>query len=127
MKRTFGKVMLVEDDDFTRKTIKESLMQSGIEIVHDTNTVIDAINFAKKYLPDIAIVDYNLGNGPNGIDLANQLRKMQPEIGIILLTAYLDPMQLASKVLLLPPGSRYISKHDVTDIAVLISEIVELS
>jgi DNA-binding NarL/FixJ family response regulator len=119
--------MLVEDDEFTRSTIKAALENQGLKIVYDTALVKDGIEFAKKNRPDIAVLDYNLGRGPNGIDLANQLRKIQPSIGIVLLTAFLNPSELDAKIALLPPGSRYLVKHSVSNIKVLVNEIVESS
>jgi len=120
-------VMLVEDDDFTRSTVKSALQGQGLNIVYDTALVKEGIEFAKKNRPDVAVLDYNLGKGPNGIDLANQLRKMQPEIGIVLLTAFLNPAELDSKISQLPAGSRYLVKHSVSDIKILVKEIIESS
>lgn len=118
-------VMMVEDDEFTRSTVKAALEGKGLNIVHDTSSVKDAIEYAKSHRPDVAVLDYNLGKGPNGIDLANQLRKIQPNIAIVLLTAFLDPAQLDKRVAELPAGSRYLIKHNVTKIEVLIEEIKE--
>jgi CheY-like chemotaxis protein len=81
-------VMMVEDDEFTRSTVKAALEGKGLNIVYDTSSVKDAIEYAKSHRPDVAVLDYNLGKGPNGIDLANQLRKIQPTIAIVLLTAF---------------------------------------
>jgi CheY-like chemotaxis protein len=120
-------VMLVEDDDFTRSTVKSALIGQGLNIVYDTALVKEGIEFAKKNRPDVAVLDYNLGKGPNGIDLANQLRKMQPEIGIVLLTAFLNPAELDSKISQLPTGSRYLVKHSVSDIKILVKEIIQSS
>ena len=120
-------VMLVEDDDFTRATVKSALQGQGLNIVYDTAFVKEGIEFAKKNRPDVAVLDYNLGKGPNGIDLANQLRKMRPEIGIVLLTAFLNPAELDTKIAQLPAGSRYLVKHSVSNIKVLVKEILESS
>ena len=114
------KVMLVEDDEFTRATVKSALQGQGINIVYDSASVKDGIEFAKQNRPDVAVLDYNLGKGPNGIDLANQLRRMQPEIGIVLLTAFLNPAELDTKISQLPAGSRYLVKHSVSNIKVLV-------
>ena len=119
------KLMLVEDDEVTRSTIKKALTLQGFEILFDTASVKTAIENVKLYNPDVAVLDYNLGKGPNGIDLANQLRKIQPHIAIVLLTAFLDPAQLDKRVAELPAGSRYLIKHSVTKIEVLIEEIKE--
>jgi CheY-like chemotaxis protein len=120
-------VMLVEDDDFTRATVKSALQGQGLNVVYDTPLVKEGIEFAKKNRPDVAVLDYNLGKGPNGIDLAIQLRKMQPEIGIVLLTAFLNPAELDTKIAQLPAGSRYLVKHSVSNIKVLVKEILESS
>ncbi len=116
-------VMMVEDDEFTRQTIKQALLAQSVNVVFDTSNVKDALDWAKSNHPDIAVLDYNLGVGPNGIDLANSLRKFLPEIGIVLLTAFLDPVHLREKMSMLPQGSRYLIKYDVTRIEVLIEEI----
>jgi CheY-like chemotaxis protein len=118
-------IMLVEDDEFTRSTVKSALMGQGLNIVYDTAFVKDGVEFAKKNRPDVAVLDYNLGKGPNGIDLAIQLRRIQPEIGIVLLTAFLNPAELDAKLSQLPPGSRYLLKHSVSNIKVLVDEIAE--
>jgi CheY-like chemotaxis protein len=114
---------MVEDDEFTRSTVKSALEGKGLNIVYDTASVKDAIEFAKSHRPDVAVLDYNLGKGPNGIDLANQLRRIQPDIAIVLLTAFLDPSQIDKRVSELPAGSRYLIKHSVTNIDVLVDEI----
>ena len=114
---------MVEDDEFTRSTIKTALINKGMNIVFDTASVKDAMEFARNNRPEVAVLDYNLGKGPNGIDLANQLRRIQPDIAIVLLTAFLDPAQLDKRIAELPEGSRYLIKHSVTKIDVLIEEI----
>lgn len=118
-----AKVMMVEDDEFTRATVKSALESKGVNIVFDTPSVKEAIEFAKTNRPDVAVLDYNLGKGPNGIDLANQLRRFQPGIAIVLLTAFLDPAQLDKRIAELPVGSKYLIKHSVTKIDVLVDEI----
>jgi len=117
------KVMLIEDDELTRSTVKDALLSQSIEVVFDTPLVSEALNFAKKHRPEVAVIDYNLGPGPNGIDLAKSLRGVDPKIGIVLLTAFLNPTQLPTQISKLPNGSRYLIKHSVSDIGVLIREI----
>ena len=117
------KVMLIEDDELTRSTVKDALLRQSIEVVFDTPLVSEALNFAKKHRPEVAVIDYNLGPGPNGIDLAKSLRGVDPKIGIVLLTAFLNPTQLPTQISKLPNGSRYLIKHSVSDIGVLIREI----
>ena len=66
---------------------------------------------------------YNLGAGPNGIDAANGLRKIDRNIGFVLMTAFLNPTQLPTLLTKLPSGSKYLIKHSVSEISVLVREI----
>lgn len=117
------KVMLVEDDEFTRSTLKAALENRGFENVFDTARVSEALEYAKGSEIDIAVLDYNLGKGPDGIDLANELRKIQPTVAIILLTAFVDPSQLEMRLAELPSGSRIVIKNSVNKIDILVEEI----
>jgi len=123
MPKNKTRIIMVEDDEFTRTTLKAALINQGLDIVFDTASVSEAIEFSKVHRPEVAVLDYNLGKGPNGIDLAIQLRRNQPNIAIVLLTAFLDPAQLQSKISQLPEGCKYLIKHSVTKIGVLTAEI----
>jgi DNA-binding NarL/FixJ family response regulator len=66
--------------------------------------------------PDVALIDIELGAGPNGIDLARAFRKVKASIGIVFLTSIVDPRLIDLKGQELPDGSIYLSKSSVTDI-----------
>jgi len=118
------RVMLVEDDAFTRTTMKAALQLQGVEIIHDTTSVASAMKVASAIKPDAAVLDLDLGKGPNGIDLALGLRRILPKIGIVLLTGFYDPRFLDPKIATLPPGSRYLVKRDIHEIEKLHEEIL---
>ena len=120
---TAGNVLLVEDDKFLRLLVKDALERSGVQIIFDTSSVSEALMFAKKLGPKAAVIDYDLGPGPNGIDLANELRKHDPNIGIVLLTTYLNPTELPMRFGELPHGTRFVTKDRLSDIAILVKEI----
>jgi len=53
--------------------------------------VLDAVHESGR-LPDLLIVDYRLGNGENGMDVAQRLRsELDPEIPAILVTGSITP------------------------------------
>ena len=94
----FMDVMILEDDDFTRQTIKNALVQNKINVVCAAATVKSAIDCANKVNIDVTVIDYNLGRGPNGIDAAQALAKIQPNMGFVLLTGFLDPNVVLSSM-----------------------------
>jgi len=116
--------MLVEDDAFSRTTIKAALQLQGLEIVHDTGSVASAMKVAGVSKPNVAVLDLDLGFGPNGIDLALGLRRILPQIGIVLLTGFNDPRYLDPKIARLPAGSRYLVKRDIHEVEKLYQEIL---
>jgi DNA-binding NarL/FixJ family response regulator len=119
------RVMLVEDDAFTRTTMKAALQLQGVEVVHDTASVTSAMKVASVSKPDAAVLDLDLGAGPNGIDLALGLRRILPKIGIVLLTGFNDPRFLDPKIANLPARSRYLNKHEIHEIETLHNEILD--
>ena len=119
------RIIIVEDDELTRETVRKALSKNKIDVLRVTQSVAEAIDFAKKNRPQVAVIDFNLGSGPNGIDVAQALRKFDPEIGIVLLTALLNPAKLPSMMAKLPKGSKYLIKQSVNDIDVLVTAIAD--
>ena len=117
MQRT--RVMVVEDDAFTRSMIVSALQIQGVDVVSESSSVGFAIKTARLIRPDVAILDLDLGAGPTGIDLAIGLRMILPKIGIVLLTTFEDPRLLRPSLPDLPAGSIYLTKSKVGEIEVL--------
>ena len=77
-----AKVLVVEDDNFTRSTLVAAIRTQGIEVVGSASNARDALAIQARYAPDIAMLDFDLGPGPTGIDVAHALRSRQPNLGI---------------------------------------------
>ncbi|HEV8023314.1 MAG TPA: response regulator transcription factor [Candidatus Nanopelagicales bacterium] len=107
------KVLLVEDNDFTRSTVAASLRQEECQVVASASTAKEAVTAASEHDIDCAVIDLHLGPGPTGIDVAHSLRKADPDLGIVLLTSYADPRLLSGGNRPLPPESVYAVKNDV--------------
>jgi DNA-binding response OmpR family regulator len=68
------RVMVVEDDDFTRTTVVGALQIQGIDVISQTGSVGPAMKLAQQLKPDAVVLDLDLGAGPTGMDLAIALR-----------------------------------------------------
>jgi DNA-binding NarL/FixJ family response regulator len=111
--------IVVEDDDFTRLMITTALKSQGLEIVLATPSPTEALEQSLALKADLAILDLQLGKGPTGIDLAVALRRLQPKIGILMLTSYEDPRLLNPNLPKLPFGGVYLTKKSVGEIEIL--------
>lgn len=113
-----GRVLVVEDDDFTRTLVSSLVTSLGYEVCADAASVAVAMSLAHEHRPDLAVLDLDLGEGPTGVHLAHGLRKLNPNIAIVMLSSYGDPSWMGQRRR--PPiGSRYVVKGDVSDTSVL--------
>lgn len=113
-------VLVVDDDPFTRSTLQPALGAHGYAV---TAVASAREALAIDDLPSLAMLDLHLGHGPTGIDLATELRKRHPMIGLVLLTTYNDPRLLSGTLPPAPRGMRYLRKRDVSDISLVVSTL----
>lgn len=117
------RVIVVEDDDFTRSTVVSALQIQGVDVVGQSSAVAPAMMLFKELKPDAVVLDLDLGAGPNGIDLAFAIRRNNPKVGIVILTTFEDPRLLHSKIPNPPPGTVYLVKRKVSEIGSLFKSI----
>lgn len=113
------RVMVVEDDDFTRSTVVSALQIQGVDVVGQTGSIGPAMKLAQELKPDAVVVDLDLGAGPTGMDLAIALRRKFARIGIVILTTFEDPRLLHPKIPAPPNGTEYLVKRSVGEIELL--------
>lgn len=113
------RVLLVDDDDFTRMTLRAVLASLDYDVIGDAANVVAAMDLARAERPDLAVIDLDLGEGPTGIDLAHGLRALLPGIGLVMLSSYADPRLIGRRTRPLPNGTQYLSKQSVGDASVL--------
>jgi DNA-binding NarL/FixJ family response regulator len=117
------RALVVEDDPFTRISVVAALQQYGYQVVVDESSPSEAVLRAKTTRPDVAVLDLHLGAGATGLDVAQALRRMNPRIGIVLLTSFEDPRLLSSGLPAVPRGTIYLTKQSVTKMSQLKSAI----
>ena len=106
-------VLLVEDNDFTRSTVAAALRAEQCQLVASVASAREAMEAAKMYDIDCAVLDLDLGTGPSGIDLAYALRQDDPDLAIVILTTYADPRLHSDDERPLPTRAVYAVKEDV--------------
>lgn len=117
------KILLVDDDPFTLTMLASTLHTLGFTEITSSRTVTQAIVAATEASPNVAILDLDLGEGPTGIDLAHRLRKLNPIIGVIILSTYTEPRLIGTNQRPLPENSIYIVKQSISDTKVLLDAI----
>ena len=112
------KLLVVEDNTFMRALISDLLVSLGFE-VEAVESASAAVKAAARFDPDAAILDVELGAGPNGFDLARILRESAPEIGLVFLTNIPEPKTIGVDNRSIPKDAAYLVKDSVGDIDLL--------
>jgi DNA-binding NarL/FixJ family response regulator len=118
------RVLLVEDDDFTRNVVREMLVASGIE-VHQVASVAQAIETLDEFDPHVVVTDLDLGHGPDGADLLTKISEERPWIGMVIMTAHASPELAINDASRIPEHAGYIVKSELHSIQNLITLIEE--
>jgi DNA-binding NarL/FixJ family response regulator len=118
------RVLLVEDEDFTRTMVGEMLSSSGIN-VHSVASVAEALNVLDEFDPNVVLTDLDLGNGPDGADLLTKIAEERPWTGMVVMTAHASPELAINDASRIPEQAGYIVKSEIHSIQNLISVIQE--
>src|SRR5580704_685068 len=82
-------ILIVDDESSVRQTVREWLAQAQLDC--DILTASDAesaLKIANQHPIDLAILDWNLGSGDDGLQLLQDLAAFHPDIVAIMITGF---------------------------------------
>jgi len=110
------RVVVVEDEPLLAELLTESLQ------AHDDLLVRDYIASGKRAMTDVdprdldaAVLDIDLGPGPDGVEVATAWRAANPHVGVVFMTNVIEPAAL-----LLGGGLAYIPKRRAASVDALV-------
>jgi DNA-binding NarL/FixJ family response regulator len=119
-----ARILIIDDDALIRSSLSTALHSLGIEVVGTGATAREALNLVTEHKPDVALLDMDLGVGPNGIDISNAIRKQLPGIGLVFLSSFSSP-KFAPNYEQMPIGSRFLTKGEMSDMQMLVNRILQ--
>lgn len=108
------RILVLEDEPLVASLICDVLNQQGFRASASANAM-DARSKVDETDPDAALIDINLGSGPNGIQFGQWLHRAHPHIALVFLTKHLTPTDTTGGTWQVPPGSSFLSKQRLTD------------
>jgi len=83
------RILLADDHTIVRQGLRAILEREGYEVVGEASDGREAITYAEKFRPDVAVLDISM---PllNGIDAAREVTKVSPRTKTVLLTMYTE-------------------------------------
>src|SRR5262245_39844670 len=82
-------VLIVDDEESVRRTFQEWLASSGLGArVFAAADAESALRVANEHPIDLAVLDWNLGSGSDGLRLLEDLVEFRPDVVAILITGF---------------------------------------
>jgi len=116
------KVLLAEDEAFTRAIVTESLTNAGMN-VRSVGSVIEALAVIDSFDPHVVLTDLDLGPGPDGADLLTKIFRERPWTGMVAMTAHASPELAVSGTGRIPESTVYIVKSQISTIQNLVKAV----
>jgi DNA-binding NarL/FixJ family response regulator len=83
-------ILVVDDSQLIRQRLKELLVDSDLRCnIWEAGDIKEAVHAFERAMPGIAILDLRLKN-ENGMALIKPLKKIRPDVKIIMLTNFPD-------------------------------------
>lgn len=79
-------ILVVDDDHSILQVIEMRLASAGYRVLSFIDAA-GALKAAEKAIVDLAVIDFKL-NGDNGVELMERLHQLQPQLPVVILTAY---------------------------------------
>jgi len=91
-------VLVVDDHEVVREGIVSSLdRRESFHVVAQAGTVAEAIAAAKRFQPDLVVMDVRLPDG-SGVEACREIRSDHPDTRVVMLTSYPDEEAVLSAI-----------------------------
>jgi DNA-binding NarL/FixJ family response regulator len=124
------RVVLGEDSYIAREGIRRALDSAdGIDLVASFDDFDTLLAGVAEVMPDVVLTDVRMppSSTDEGIRLANELRRSHPDIGVVVLSQYADPLYAVALFEDGSAGRGYLLKDRVRDQAELSRALKEVA
>jgi DNA-binding NarL/FixJ family response regulator len=119
------RVVVADDVMLTREGIVRLLKEAGIEVVEEAEDADALLRHVRLSVPDAAIVDIRMPptHTDEGLVAAQQIRAEHPEVGVLVLSQYVEPSYAMRLLEEHPERVGYLLKERVFDVAILVDAL----
>lgn len=116
------RTLLIDDDAFELSTLASAMRLHGINLVGEATNLTLAANLFRTLEPEVIVIDVQF-NSDGGIPFAKSLRKLSPQLGIVLTTTCPDLRLLGLDEKEIPMGTQVVLKKCIGDLNVICTAI----
>jgi DNA-binding NarL/FixJ family response regulator len=115
------RVVVADDEALLRQGLVQLLTKAGFEVVGEARDAAELLRLVETRRPDLVLTDIKMppDHSEEGLVAAQEIRRAHPEIGVLLLSHYLESRYAVRLLEQFPERTGYLLKDRVSDIAVL--------
>jgi len=119
------RIVIADDTALLRQGVVRLLEDAGVEVCGEAGDAAELLELVEEAAPDVAIVDIRMppSHSDEGLVAAARIRELHPDVGVLVLSQYVD----AAYALRLLDGSNggcgYLLKDRVLDAAQLVGAL----
>ena len=112
------RVVIADDSILFREGVAQLLERAGFEVVGQSGTAEDLMLKVTSYKPDVAIVDLRMPptHTDEGMRAARQIRDRYPEVGVLVLSQYVEAPYMMELLKGDIEGVGYLLKDGIRDV-----------
>jgi DNA-binding NarL/FixJ family response regulator len=112
------RVVLADDSVLLREGIARLLTDAGFEVLAQVGTAEDLVRKVRIHQPDVAVVDIRMPptQTDEGLRAAKSIREQWPEVGVLVLSQYVEPAYALELLQDSAEGVGYLLKDRVADV-----------
>jgi len=119
------RVIVADDTMLTREGISRLLREAGIEVIAEAENAQSLLRQVRLARPDVALVDIRMPPTytDEGLVAAQTIRAEHPEVGVLVLSQYVEPSYAMRLLKEHPERVGYLLKERVFDIATVVDAL----
>jgi DNA-binding NarL/FixJ family response regulator len=115
------RVVIADDEALLREGLARLLEDAGFEVAGRCGDADALLRLVEARRPDVAIVDIRMppNQGDDGLLAAQEIRRRHPDVGVLVLSHYLDSRYAARLLEEVPERAGYLLKDRISEVAVI--------
>jgi DNA-binding NarL/FixJ family response regulator len=119
------RVVIADDVMLTRAGVSRLLSDAGMKVVAEVGDAEELLRAVEVHRPDVAVVDIRMPptHTDEGLAAARSIRAEYPDVGVLVLSQYVEPLFAMQLLEDHPERCGYLLKERVFDVAILLDAI----
>ncbi|GII33497.1 response regulator transcription factor [Planotetraspora mira] len=113
------RVILADDAVLFREGTARILIEAGFRVTGQAGNAAELLDLVRRDPPAVAVIDIRMppGHATEGIDAAAEIRRIHPDVGLLLLSQHVDTHHAMRLMTEFERGVGYLLKDRVSDLA----------